>query len=267
MIIKNRVNWVLSHISKMGLGLFAIYIFQRIFWRKGAKIYVKTNNTKKLGGFYLRNKTTDIETFYLIFIAEEFGKIKDVPFNSFLDLGGNIGLATLFFSSLRPDSRKLVLEPENENFTLLCKNTQSIKDLKTMKYAVSNITGKISLLDGGGNDSFFISAARQSDELCAEIVSTVDSIDINSLINEDNKFDIVKIDIEGSEGLLFLNTSWMKHIKICLIEIHDNFIPGLRDQILDKIPENFKVINGYCSVEYTLIIDEQYVSNNEIVLI
>lgn len=263
MIIKDRIKWVGTHTRKMGIGLFMSYILQRIFWRAGARIFVNTKQTKNsLGGFYLRNRTADIETFYLIFISEEFSRMSDVAFDSFLDLGGNIGLSTLYFSSLRPESRKLVLEPENENFILLSKNTQRVEHLKKMKYAVGDFTGKISLLDGGGNDSFFISDARKSDLNGSKIISECDCIDINSLVNEENTFDVVKIDIEGAEGLLFVDISWMKYVKICLIEIHDNFISGLREQILGKIPETFKIFNGFCGVEYTLIVNERYVSNN-----
>ena len=77
----------------------------------------------------LRPRTSDIPTFVQIFVSREYDT-PDLPNTAevIVDLGANIGLATVFFGLKYPEARILSIEPEAGNFAVMTANTAALGD-------------------------------------------------------------------------------------------------------------------------------------------
>ena len=52
------------------------------------------------------------------------------------------------------------------------------------------------------------------------------------------QIDVLKLDIEGSERELFLkDTTWLNHVSIIAIELHDRYEPGCTRAVYQKLVE------------------------------
>lgn len=147
-----------------------------------------------------------------------------------LDCGGNIGLATLYFKKyLYPQAKIIIFEPDPCNFSILQKNIarNSLTNVSMVNKALSNKKGKAMfycdykgsigahLIVKNGDDS---AKSRDNDE---KKKKSVECVLLSDYI--DRPVDLLKLDIEGSEGLVLEDlekTKKMKFIKEMIIEFH-----------------------------------------------
>ncbi len=106
-----------------------------------------------------------------------------------IDGGGHIGLATLYFKKLYPDSEILIFEPDKAALLMLKKNIEINKIEKTTihEVGISNKKGIISFQDSG-TDGAKINPQGNS------------TINVDKLSNYlDKTVDFMKLNIEGEE--------------------------------------------------------------------
>jgi len=119
-----------------------------------------------------------------------------------IDLGGNIGLWSLAFSSAYPDSEIHILEPSSTAFEKLLTNTKTLQNISIYNLAVDVETGTRLLYSdqpGSGMASFY---ERNLDHFGIEIQNSepVECIKIDDFIHENGIApNCLKIDIEGHE--------------------------------------------------------------------
>lgn len=181
--------------------------------------------------FYNYSDTRQV--FSEVFIEEcyNFNADRNDPF--IIDCGGNIGMATLYFKKLYPNANVIVFEPEPHSFAILQKNIESngIKDVVAVNKAVSNVMGEC-LFEEKSKSSIgahlLIGQKGQSSK---------DSFVLSSdLLSKyiDRPVDFLKLDVEGSEGLVFEDlvcNDKLKFIKEIVMEFH----PYLCNMTLGKI--------------------------------
>ena len=81
----------------------------------------------------------------------------------------------------------------------------------------------------------------------------IPSISINEIVQQYNlqKIDIIKLDIEGGEKIVFENDlEWISITSLIIVEIHDNIFSGLSDKIKETLESHgfkhiFKGENNY----------------------
>jgi FkbM family methyltransferase len=133
-----------------------------------------------------------------------------------IDLGGNIGITTLYYKTLYPQSEILVFEPSSTLFKKLSNNIQknSLKNITAVNKAVFSQEGALYFTDNS-NLNGQVSTKKTNTPIQTTILS--------KHINKD--VDILKMDIEGAE-LHVLNdlhiTKKIKHIKNIVLEYHHN---------------------------------------------
>jgi FkbM family methyltransferase len=173
---------------------------------------------------YLRNQTTDINTFYQVLFNNEYEYNYEIEPQNIIDCGANIGLATIFFKNRFPDAKIIAIEPEMSNFEMLKLNTSQYENIHCYQNAIYNKKTKLFIRDiGFGKWGFIVEKESTSKNV-------IETKTIDEIISENNidAIDILKIDIEGSEKELFESDfeTWMPKCKVIIIELHDRLKEG-----------------------------------------
>src|SRR5438034_61021 len=116
-----KLRRVLRYVSHFGTraGLRAAKLHRP----RGALVPIDLPELPQL--VWARSGTSDVETFEEVFVDRHY----EIPFADFsprtiLDLGANIGFASVFFAARWPRARILAVEPAADNLGLLRKNTE-----------------------------------------------------------------------------------------------------------------------------------------------
>jgi len=138
-----------------------------------------------------------------------------------IDCGGNIGLATRYFSENYDKAKILCIEPDPENVAQAKTNNSSL-NIVFVECAIGSEEGRGKIIDPG--------LGRNAYRITTEPTGTTKIVSINSLLKEYDESVytpfIVKIDIEGFESELFSkNVEWIEKFPLLIIELHDWLFP------------------------------------------
>lgn len=210
---------------------------------KSPKFYFGKNNVS----FVARagNGFSDLENFNQLFGRKEYKEIIDLYKNNFLgdagfiiDAGANVGYATLYFHSFYPKAKFICIEPDVNNFSILEENCRfnKLQQSFLVNYGLWNKDAYLALTNDPSTMGTWGFAYRES-----RGPTNIKALDFKKLLKDRNftVIDILKIDIEGAEAILFENNSYMKDIlsitKVIGIEIHDHLAnrEKITSQLLD----------------------------------
>ncbi|BBO82782.1 hypothetical protein DSCO28_33480 [Desulfosarcina ovata subsp. sediminis] len=180
--------------------------------------------------FILRVPTSDVPTFHQVFVAKDYDfKVITRP-KIIIDAGANIGLAAIVFASRFPDAKIIAIEPEAENFSMLCDNVRPYPNIVPVQAALWNQNTQIDIIDPGlGNWGFRVNGGN------ADAVTTrhrVQAVTVDTILETYNLdfVDILKVDIEGAEREVFHDaTAWIERVGSMIVELHENIIPGCEE--------------------------------------
>jgi len=198
----------------------------------------------------LRLRSSDIPTFGQVFVAREY----DTPnlpasADAIVDLGANIGLATVFFGLKYPHARLLSVEPDGGNFAVLVGNVAALGDrARCRRAAVWTRDGQVGLRhendDGSPLGAWGVQVAERPDGPG----SVADCRTLGTLLDEAGfaRVDILKIDIEGAEMEIFAGgaQAWLHRIGFIIIETHDRFRPGSEAAVRAALLPGFEELAG-----------------------
>lgn len=182
--------------------------------------------------------STDEFVFDDIFVQKQYApvceQIKDPRF--VLDLGANVGYASVFFANQYGAARILAVEPDPLNFEVCCRNLNSYGErVKVLKGAVWPYCSRLALSYGFGSGW-----ATQVKVSTNESDAEVEAWDIPTLLDVAGVeiADLIKIDIEGSEIELFAANSqaWLRRTRNLCIELHG----GTSYEIFHRALSSFK---------------------------
>jgi FkbM family methyltransferase len=141
------------------------------------------------------------------------------------DIGGNIGQYALFFSELVGSKGKVIsVEPDFKNFSFLSFNTQ-INQLTNVVCIRKGVTECNTALEfyrdtetGGRRGSFNKNFVHENYRGYSEQVETVT---LDSLIEEFGKPELIKIDVEGFEAQITKGLTKTLNQTVFLVEVRD----------------------------------------------
>lgn len=184
---------------------------------------------------FLRTYSGDIEMLYEIFWRKTYhsSSVRWQDFNTIIDLGANIGMASLFFAAKSPRATIYAVEPDPENFELLTANLSqeiSASRLVPVQSAITAGNGMIHLIRNEKAYNSFVSE---------EIVSgiTVRTRDMEGFLRDMfiDDVDLLKIDIEGREADLFSgDTGWLQKVRNIVMECHSEEIRNKAVSVLQE---------------------------------
>lgn len=167
---------------------------------------------------YLRDRSYDLSVAIPILRDDEYvlQPLKDqgIEIKNVVDLGGHIGSFTVRAMNLWPKAKIYVVEPAEDNLEVLEKNILGHKNVKLFKNAITgDFEGEVLLCNQPGeheeasrfviNNLDAIGERKQP-----ERIFSVTALPIKKLFSQiKGDIDILKVDCEGSEGVVFQSLS------------------------------------------------------------
>lgn len=172
----------------------------------------------------VRQGTSDIEVFEKVLVNEEYQSHLNQP-ETIVDLGANVGYASIFFAVRYPESQIIAVEPEPSNFAQLQRNIAAYPNITAIQKAVWPSSEPVRIGDQTAEKwQFQIEQAQPGDG------GLVETVTMPELITrfEKKAIDILKIDIESAEKQLFESnaSTWLDSVNLIIIELHDNLQSG-----------------------------------------
>jgi FkbM family methyltransferase len=152
--------------------------------------------------FYISDSMTFLSGFKDIFKKEPYKFKFDINSPWIIDCGANIGLSVIYFKRNYPEAKIIAIEPDPSLFNILRKNLDSFgyEDVVITQNALWYEEGSVKFKQEGG----FSGQVRKSNE--NNDIIEVDTITLNKLLRN-KKVGLLKIDIEGAENDIFINTN------------------------------------------------------------
>lgn len=197
-------------------------VAKALFWLK--KLSVRINGVPER--LYVRVPGSDFLVLREIFELGEYAAARKwtLPKDArVFDLGGNIGLASIFFASLAPQGRFLVVEPDTDNCQMIRRNCRElIRDgrLQVLKAFVAAKDGMAGL-----DKSWRAWAFHKVDTIDANH-EAVQCFSMASLLEKSgfDRLDVLKCDVEGSEREIFADCKgWIQKVDHLVIEVHEPY--------------------------------------------
>lgn len=195
----------------------------------------------------------DLDFFENIYV----GKLKDSEFageydididnslDGILDLGANMGLFSFMYAVKYPDKKIIALEPESENFKLLCKNMEQFDNVICIKAGVWYRDASVKVYPSRvkvypsetySEGAFYIGECEKTD------VEASAGYSIETLVEQYQlKKYMVKMDIEGAEYEIFKlgDLKWLDNCHLFVIETHEWILPETHmDELIETTLKN-----------------------------
>lgn len=199
-----------------------------------------------LHAFYIRRNTTDTLVLRQLYEWGEHNFLKpEFKFNTILDAGANIGLASVLFATMYPKSRIVSVEASSRNFRSLKLNTQPYSNIIVVNAALWPRVAPLSLTLGPRNPHLppewgYMVKETKDLEPGQAVEDSLLGVSVPFLLKIFGlrSFDFLKIDIEGSEGEIFRegqrhDLEWVEHSKLAALELHGDMVPGSNVTVLN----------------------------------
>ena len=176
----------------------------------------------------LRERGSDLATFHEIVVEEVYGPVlRELQgIQTVIDLGANIGLASLYFAHNSPACRILCVEPNPETYEMLVQNVRELSRsgrCQTLQGAVWGRHQRLAPTEKVPADRysmFAVRAASENDPSAVEGYTMTEIMDRSGF----DRVDLLKVDIEGAERELFStnDVSWLARVGAIAIEFHED---------------------------------------------
>jgi FkbM family methyltransferase len=177
----------------------------------------------------LRPSSNDHYTFKEVFEEEVYSALCRNCSNvkTIVDLGANIGLASLYLLNNNPEARLFAVEPDPSNFKLLMQNLDAsrFRDRShAIQAAVWSDSGPLEIHQpesAGHVNQYRVKPCEDKGQMSGPVSGmTIQQI---MEVSGFDTIDILKVDIEGAEiELLKGNVDWIKRVRWMAIEFHED---------------------------------------------
>lgn len=195
---------------------------------KGQNLYYRAG-TADAGAFYeiLIRPTRKIGEGHLRPKKLEYWVPAEVNPEIILDIGGNIGTTSVYYSNLFPHAKIYTFEPVPGNFELLQKNVSGLANVTAFNVGLGDGDKRVPIYDSNeyGNTGGFSIYNVNVDTSKSQQIEVRDSRAFLTEIGV-KKADLIKIDTEGAEYdiLTTMDKGLLSNVKWIIGELH-----GIRD--------------------------------------
>jgi FkbM family methyltransferase len=177
------------------------------------------------GAVSLRRKGSDVLTFQEVVKDEVYRGVRDQirDCQTVVDLGANIGLASLYFANSFPACRVMAVEPNPTTYALLETNLSSLIATGRCRVAKLAVWSHEAALAADNNVEPDHYSAFATKEASKGSDNNIEGVTMETLLSQSgfSVVDLLKVDIEGAEVELFKGrVDWLKRINAIAIEFH-----------------------------------------------
>lgn len=222
-------------ITKLGFSSGVKIIIMRWYSHFVSNKMVFSINSKMYGRVFLRINSSDMTLAKQILAGtggeyEFVSSIRGVSdFRNIVDAGANIGLFSLVARKAAPKAFILAIEPDHSNASLYRRNITN--NYMLVEGGVWSSDCKLEIMPRETMDVGYVVRESQS--------GTVDAFSMNTLMSkiEDERIDLLKIDIEGSEYEVFdgSENEWIDRVDRIIIETHDRIKDGCSKRVFESL--------------------------------
>ena len=206
----------------LGSRLAFVFIVHELF-------EIKTENSITIDGqkLWVRTNSPDLKVVNRTLFDSEFKAIELTNPQVIIDIGAYIGTSAIYFARKFPDASVYAIEPENENFDLLQKNTANFRSVKLFKGAIWGKQEQRALLNRStGPWGYTISETFNETHATSQMIDCIQLSDFMTM-HQIEWIDLLKIDAEGSEKSIFQNAElWIDKVTVISVELHDRIVEG-----------------------------------------
>jgi FkbM family methyltransferase len=186
---------------------------------------------------HLRLRTSDVSVYNEVLLGGQYAL--DLPFRvqTIIDVGANIGMASLYYVQKYPDARIVAVEAEASNFAILTRNVKPYPNILPIHAALWKKDGEILIATPSSSEPPFSKVGFVVNEVEG---APVRAVTMRTLMRETqiDYIDLLKVDIEGAEKEVFQSCDWMGSVRCLAIELHDRFKPG-SSAAVDSVTRDF----------------------------
>jgi len=227
---------------------------KKLFWiynltsRKSGnkKVAINFNYPQPVGNIRLNvryNQGSDSFIISEVFKDQCYFISQNNEINTILDLGANAGFTSVYFSKFFPKAQIACVEPMPNNISIL-KESLTLNNVNAIIFeaAVSVADQEITMQTGDrdyGNKVHDIPFGKEMNNNTL----IVNGLSIETIIRQLNweQIDLLKIDIEGYEGILLKeNNNWLSKVNMIIMEIHE----GVTIEFIKKITTPYGFIHA-----------------------
>jgi FkbM family methyltransferase len=224
--------------------MFSRFESQKTLSIRGMKFkFYPTLDKGPMSHFYKRN-----------FIIE--GKVEVI-----IDVGANIGVECFRFRAMHKNAKIIAIEPSARNFRILKSNFEKDSKAFLVEGALWKSSGnlEISRNQAETHESWRLENDNSWDPQLKniELIRTYTLGEVIELSGTGKtKIDILKIDIEGAEAVVFCEgeNEWLSQIQVIIMEMPDNDSPGSFQRIMNTLDSKRLEYNSYISGENIVLI-------------
>ena len=165
---------------------------------------------------------TSLAAFEEVFIRREYSVPALSAPHRIVDVGANIGAASVYFLLRYPGARLYAIEPDPDVCEILRRNLAAFPEASVHQCALSDTDGTV---DFHIHPSSSIASSIIS-RVSGERVMPVSSKTLDTFIHEENiaSIDLLKFDIEGAEDRLLRGISDVRAVACYVGEIHPDLL-------------------------------------------
>jgi FkbM family methyltransferase len=182
-------------------------------------------------------RSGDLYVFLEVF-GKKFGEVYDPALGGnprlIVDAGANVGFASAMFANRFPSARIVSIEPDAKNCDIFRRNCVGYANVELLHAAVWYRSGRMKI-ENPEDASFLFRVVEDPTE-----TGGIPALTFSDIIAKSGTdvIDVLKLDVEGSEKVLFEHGSdWLRKVRLMIMELHDGYIPGCSDAL-------FKAIEG-----------------------
>jgi FkbM family methyltransferase len=143
-----------------------------------------------------------------------------------LDLGANVGYATIFFGRRYPNAKIACVEPVPDNYALLVRNIEANRiAARVTRAAISISDGAVMMQTSERDYAHKVAGIGYGAHVIGPLME-VPGVSVVTLLRTLGweRIGLLKIDIEGYEGVLLReNAEWLSKVDALCLECHEGF--------------------------------------------
>lgn len=196
------------------LAILRVWVADRGWWELPKPVLIRVAYLGQRFDFAAANRS-EIQVIKEMFLEKQYS-FDGLDPQVIVDLGSHVGASIGFFRATYPDAEIIGMEPDPGAFLRLCSIVKALPGVRVYPWAIAGTTGRLSFRRA--TQSW---ASALTDESGPDTID-VEAVTLPDLLGrvERHHVDVLKLDVEGAEWLMFDQPSVFDSCETIVGELH-----------------------------------------------